>query len=608
MTAHSHDYVALRPSNERAFPIVVVGHVDHGKSTLIGRLLYDTGSLGEDRVAQLREASGRRGLDVEWSFLLDALQVERDQGITVDTTQVWFRSARRHYVIIDAPGHRSFLKNMVTGAARAEAAILVVDASQGVADQTRRHVHLLGLLGIGQIVVALNKVDLIGRDPQRVSEASEEIIRCLAENGLAATAIVPISARHGDNIVRAADMDGYGGPTLVDALDRLLPRASNLNLPFRFAVQDVYRLDDKRVVVGRIESGQLRNGDTIAFAPSGQAARVVSIETGNGVDRAEAQAGESVALTLDQPLFVERGQLAGPAEEPPATARRLRVRLFWLDAAPLAAGSRISLKLGTAEREATVLDVEEVLGMASMQTADRQEIRQHEVAQVLLGVARPLATDRHALLPRTGRGVFVRDFRVAGGFVVTDFDDAAPVEVPVELDATPGVVIWLTGYSGAGKSTLGRELVRRLSERGRAAHLLDGDELRRGLNRDLGFSDADRRENVRRVSEVARLFAEAGTIAVVSVIAPRAADRAMARTLVGPRFAEVHIRASLSACEQRDPKGLYARARRGDLKGFTGIDSPYETPVSPELVVDTEADDLATSADRLLAFVDNWLG
>ncbi|WP_341702334.1 adenylyl-sulfate kinase [Ferrovibrio sp.] len=603
----------------RAFPIVIVGHVDHGKSTLVGRLLHDTDSLPDGKLEQLKAVSAKRGLEFEWSFLLDALQVERDQGITVDTTQIWFTTAQRRYVIIDAPGHKEFLKNMVTGAAQADAAILVVDAAQGLAEQTRRHAYLLHLLGIRQVAVAINKIDLIGHDEARFAAVAESVRGYLADIGIEVSALVPVSARAGDNIaVHSPATAWYRGPTLLGALDAFAPRALPVDQPLRLPVQDLYRFDDRRIVVGRIESGRLKVGDRLRFAPLGREATVASLESWRGdgavpVPRDEALAGESVAFTLDEEVFVERGALASNPDHRPRDANRITARLFWLDREPLKRGDRATLKIGTAEREAEVEAITETLDVENLDVAtDHTQVERNGVAQVVLRTRRPVALDLHDIQARTGRGVLIRGPQIAGGLVIEAADRIAHDIVAVDSSVTAadrarlnghrGGVLWLTGLSGAGKSTLAMATQRALFAQGRQVAVLDGDNLRHGLNRDLGFTENDRTENVRRLAEVARLMADTGLIVIVSAISPLAAQRAAAQQIIGVDFHEIYVHADLAVCESRDPKGLYKRARSGELAAFTGISAPYEAPQAARLVIDTTRHSAADASEILLDY------
>lgn len=581
-----------------SFPVVIVGHVDHGKSTLVGRLLHDTGALPPARIAALREQSAKRGLDLEFSFLLDSLQLERDQGITVDAAQVWFRGAERRYAVLDAPGHAEFLRNMVTGAAQAEAAVLVLDAEQGLGEQTRRHVYLLSVLGVSGIVVAVNKMDRVGWSAGRFAALEAELRAYLGSLGLVARQVVPLSARHGQNVVaRGADSPWYTGPTLIEALDALPHRPRPTELPLRLPVQDVYRLGERRVLVGRIETGRLALGQELRLSPGGRQARVLSLENWGGPARGAAEAGESVAVVLDRDVFAERGQVLGAAEAPSTESHALTVRLFWLDPEPLRQGDRLTLRHGTAETRAAVEAIEAVIDVDALTSAPATQLERNMVARARLRARRPLALDAHGVNPRTGRGVLVRNHRIVGGFVVEHLEPAgsnltavaAPLsaEERARANGHRGGVIWLTGLSGSGKSTLGTRLVRELANHGVQATLLDGDNLRGGLNRDLGFRAEDRAENVRRTAEVSALLADAGLVAVVALISPLAAHRAQAREIAGERFREVYLAADLATCEGRDPKGLYRRAREDRLADFTGISTPYEAPQAAELVLDT---------------------
>ncbi len=592
---------------ERAFPIVVVGHVDHGKSTLVGRILHDTDSLPTGRLEQLRTASANRGLELEFSFLLDSLQVERDQGITVDSAQIWFRTQARRYVIIDAPGHTEFLRNMVTGAAVAQGAVLVVDAAQGVSEQTRRHGYLLGILGVRQVIVAVNKIDLIGHDEARFNAVADEARDYLRGIGIEAAVIIPLSAKHGDNIQGpSAKTPWYHGPALLPALDAFHARASVADAPLRLPVQDVYRLGDRRVVVGRIEAGSVAVGQMLRFTPGGAMARVAALEHWRGPMQTSAQAGESVALSFDREVFVERGHIAGPELSGAAESYLATVRLFWLDAEPLVEDETVTLRYGTAQHLVTVEAIEAVIDVEALTTAPGQRIARNAVGRARLRARRPMALDLFSTSPRTGRGVLVRNHRVVGGFVVEALPDAAANLTRVDAPVTPaersranghrGGVLWLTGLSGAGKSTLGTRAVRQLTSLGWQAQLLDGDNLRQGLNRDLGFSEADRSENVRRTAEVAKLLAESGFVVLVALISPLAAQRALAREIIGEDFREVFVAADLATCVARDPKGLYARK----LPGFTGVSAPYEAPVLPDLRLDTASLSAEAATQQLL--------
>lgn len=603
---------------ETPLPIVIVGHVDHGKSTLIGRLLHDTTSLPDGKVDELRAQAEHRGAEFEWSFVMDALQVERDQGITVDTTRIWFRTEERRYVIIDAPGHKEFLKNMVTGAASADAALLVIDALQGVSEQTRRHAYLLELIGVSQVVVAVNKMDLVDYDEGRFEAVAADVRTYLGGLGIEPAAVIPLSARHGANVASAAGddlatpMPWWKGPTVVAALDRFEPRPAALDQPLRLPIQDVYRREDRRILVGRIASGHLRAGDVLHFSPGSRTARVRNIEDWGNSARVAAAASQSVAFTLDEEIFVERGHLAAAHDSVPTEANSLRVRLFWLDDQPLTAGDRLTLRLGSAEHPVTVESIGRVIDVHDPGAALSSHIERNGVAEVVLRSRSRIPHDTFSAIRGTGRGVLVRDHRLAGGCIIEGAVDIAAarnltaVEQTVTLAERAGAnghvggVLWLTGLSGSGKSTLAMALQRRLFERGRQVYVLDGDNVRQGLNGDLGFGPEDRAENIRRIAEVANLFADAGFIVVTAFISPYREDRNNARAIIGDAFREVHVKADLETCEKRDPKGLYARARAGEIPEFTGISAPYEAPAAPELVIDTGKSTVDAAVDILL--------
>jgi len=601
--------------------IVIVGHVDHGKSTLIGRLLNDTGSLPDGKVEQVQEMSRKRGMPFEWAFLLDALQAERDQGITIDTTQIHFKTKQRPYVIIDAPGHTEFLKNMVTGASQADAALLVIDAGEGALEQSRRHAFLLHLLGVRQVSVVINKMDRVEFSQARYETVAHEIKEYLSELGLFPKAVIPISARHGDNIVTRTDQaPWYLGPTVIEQLDSFRQQQVSPDQPLRFPLQDVYKPDDRRILAGRVESGRLKVGDTLRFAPSGASATVVSIEAWNHPNPVlSAQAGQSIGVTLDKRIFAERGHIAHHEDAAPTLTHRLSVRLFWLVSEPMALGKTYTLKIATAEHRVTVEQVTAVINVEDLTSTPGKAVHRNEVAEVVLRSRSPIAVDLAADLPRTGRGVLLDGNDVVGGCLVIEAEDSAAANLTevshtVSLDERAaanghkGGILWLTGLSGAGKSTLAMALERALFDRGWQTFVLDGDNVRNGLNAGLGFSPDDRAENIRRVAETAKLFADAGVVVIASLISPLRADRARARVIGGDRFHEIHVGADLSVCEERDPKGLYKKARAGEIAQFTGVSAPYEAPESPELLIDTGALDRSEALAQLLDYVDETLG
>ncbi len=604
---------------ERAFPIVIVGHIDHGKSTLIGRLLHDTNTLPTGKVEELKASSDRRGVPFEWSFVLDALQLERDQAITVDSTQIWFHTETRRYVIIDAPGHREFLRNMVTGAASANAGVIVIDAKQGVSEQTRRHAYLLHLIGIPQVVVAVNKMDLVDHSEERFKGVAAEMRAYLKNIGLDAQAIIPVAAMHGDNLAsRSGSMPWYDGPTLTEALDAFPRVSAPTERPFRMPVQDVYRQDGKRFIVGRVESGTLNQGNTITVWPSGRSAKVVSFgswKTSTPIQ--SVQAGQSVALNLADELFIERGHVLTLPTAGPKLANALSVRLFWLSKDSLHQGETLTLKLATASYHVTVDSIDTVIDVEDLSRHRGTEVTQNGVAEVTLRSRSDITYDLFHDLPALGRGVLLDGYDVVGGCIIEGGSDmdvvsrnltAVPQSVTAEERAKangyPGAVLWMSGLSGAGKSTLAMALQRELFRRKIQVYTLDGDNVRNGLNRDLGFSEEERTENIRRVAEVAKLFADAGTIVISAFIAPTKATRAAARDIIGDRYHEVHVSANIEVCESRDVKGLYAKARRGEIDDFTGVSSPWEPPESPDLDVNTGELSLDESLAKMVDYLE----
>jgi bifunctional enzyme CysN/CysC len=623
----------MKPSNPSPPPaeqlkIVIVGHVDHGKSTLVGRLFHDTGSLPEGKLEQLQAAADRRGGPFEWANLMDALQSERDQNITIDTAQIWFRTPKRQYVIIDAPGHKEFLKNMVTGAASAEAALLVIDAHEGVQENSRRHGYLVNLLGIRQLAVLVNKLDLENYSEARFRQVEAEYRAWLESIGLAATLFIPVSAKQGDNVAaRGPNLAWWKGPTVVEVLDGFQVSAPPENQPLRFPIQDVYRFDERRILAGRVEAGSIKVGDKLVFSPTNKTSTVKTIERWNAPARASAGAGESIGITLTEQIFVARGSVAALEAAPPFELASFKARLFWLGKQPFRKGKTYKLKLATQELDCSIESLERVIDASTLQPVPRRENEQfvgrHEVAELTLHTRRPLAFDVHSEIAATGRFVIVDGFDVAGGgIIVADSYPRRTHDTHTKSsniywsqgkvtdsqrerrNGHRGCVCWLTGLSGSGKSSIATEVERELFNLGRQVYVLDGDNVRHGLCADLGFSPKDRTQNIRRVGEVAKLFADAGFICITAFISPYREDRDMVRKIMPPgRFIEVFVNAPLEVCEQRDPKGLYAKARAREIKEFTGISAPYEPPTKPELELRTDQLSIPESVARFLEYL-----
>ena len=544
----------------------------------------------------------------------------RDQGITIDTTQIRFRTPSRDVVLIDAPGHAEFLRNMITGASQADAAVLIIDALEGVRDQTRRHGYLLHLLGVKQVAVVVNKMDRVDYSAARFKEISDEISAHLTGLGVTPTTIVPISARDGDGVAeRTPNIKWYGGPTVVEALDALTPARPLDELTLRFPVQAIYKFDDRRIVAGRVESGNIGTGDEIVIMPAGKVAKVKSVESWPQTPLLTRQgAGRSVGITLDRELFLERGDIIAHSHATPRDTRRLHARIFWLHDTPLRAGMSVLVRLGTMETRATIVEINKAVDPGELASVETSAIARNHVGEIDIALAKPVAADPYTDNPRTGRLVIEVNGRIAGGGLVLSVDSgqrAVPVDiVPVESALRPdersarfghgGAVVWLTGLPGSGKSTLARALERKLFTRGGSPVLLDGDTVRAGLNRDLGFSHADRAENIRRLAEVATHLARNGHIAIVAAVSPSSDDRAHARRIADDLFREVYVATPAEVCESRDPKGHYAKARAGNLPSFTGIANDYQPPTDAELTIDTSTRSVADGADeieRLLA-------
>ena len=607
---------------EPKLKVVFVGHVDHGKSTLIGRILHDTDSLSEGKIEQVKKACAAEGMEFEFAFLLDALLEEQKQNVTIDTTQIPFRTARRHYVIIDAPGHKEFLKNMITGASSADAAILVISADEGVREQSRRHAYLLSMLGIRHIIVVVNKMDLVDYSEKRFREIEQEYRKFLRELGLDARIFIPASAREGENVARASvKMKWYGAANVLEALDLLKPQQREVDLPLRFCVQDVYRFDERRIIAGRIETGTLKVGDQLVFSPANKSSVVAAIERWNVQENGPAVAGDSIGITLSEQIFVERGYVASHENETPIEANRFHADLFWIVREPLRVGHLYNLRLATQDVKCEVVSIERVMDSSTLESKGdgREQLERNEIGRLTIQTRGRLVIDNHDRIPNLGRFVIIDDGQICGGGTIfggvyTDRSVAKSknifwTEGKITARARAmrsghrGAVVWLTGLSGAGKSTIAQALERELFQRAMHTYVLDGDNIRHGLNSNLGFAPDDRVENIRRVSEVAKLMADAGTVVITAFISPYRMDRSRAREIAlegNAEFIEVFVDAPLAVCEARDPKNLYKKARAGQIREFTGIDAPYEAPEDPEIVVHTDRQSVDESVATIL--------
>ena len=599
---------------------VACGAVDDGKSTLIGRLLHDSGLVPEDRLAAAaadsRRLGGRRGA-LDLSLLLDGLEIEREQRITVDVAYRSFETARRRFIVADAPGHEQYTRNMATGASTSEAAVVLVDARRGVAVQTRRHTFIASRLGVRRVILAVNKMDLAGWSRERfeaIAHAYRDFARRL---GVARVDCIPISALTGANVLApGGETPWYEGPALLERLETIEVSSELAAGPFRMPVQWVNRPDsDFRGFAGRVASGTVRPGDRLRSCPSGRESAVARIVTGDG-DLDAAVAGQSVTLVLADEIDVGRGDLLAGAASPPAASDQLAAHLLWMHEDPLLPERQYLLKIGTRLTTAQVTSLRHRIDVDTLEHAAARTLALNEVGCCHLALEEPVAFDPYREVRETGGFILIDRFTndtVGAGMI--DFglrraDNVSRQEIEVDKaqrarqKGQRPCVLWFTGLPASGKSTTANRVERKLAALGRHSYLLDGDNVRLGLNRDLGFTDADRVENVRRVAEVAKLFVDAGLIVLVSFISPFRDERRMARALVAEgEFAEIFVDAPIEECERRDPKGLYRKARAGELRNFTGIDSAYEPPERPELVLNTAERSVEEVSDEVIAWL-----
>jgi bifunctional enzyme CysN/CysC len=583
---------------------ITCGSVDDGKSTLIGRLLYDTKLIADDQLRALERDSRRHGTageDIDFSFLVDGLEAEREQGITIDVAYRFFSTARRSFIVADTPGHEQFSRNMATGASNSDFAVILIDARKGVLTQTLRHTYIVHMLGIRQVMLVVNKMDLVEFSKARF----EEVVATYASRTRAmkfdAITAIPTSARFGDNVTRRSEhTPWYAGPTLLTHLEEVKAGCGGGDRPFRMPVQWVNRPhQDFRGFCGTIVSGRLEVGDGVVIANSGCQSRVERIVTADG-DMPSAGAGDAVTLVLADELDIARGDVLVDPKARTEVANQFAAHLFWMSAAPMLPGRPYLLKLGTVTLPASITLLKHKIDFDTQDQRPARELGLNEIGYCNIYVARPIAFEPYKQNRRLGSFILIdrlSNQTVGAGMVEFGLRRATNIHYqPVDIDksqlsAMKGqrpCAIWFTGLSGAGKSTIANLVQRELSVLGAHTYLLDGDNVRHGLNKDLGFTDADRVENIRRVGEVTRLMVDAGLIVLCSFISPYRAERRMVRDLLGEdEFMEVFIDAPLSVAEARDPKGLYKKARAGEIKNFTGIDSPYEPPENPEVIIDT---------------------
>ncbi len=623
--AHSSDMIAgdiegyLKSHEHKGLlRFITCGSVDDGKSTLIGRLLFESKLLFEDQLAAIEADSkkwGTQGGEMDFALLVDGLAAEREQGITIDVAYRFFSTDKRKFIVADTPGHEQYTRNMVTGASTADAAILMVDARQGILPQTRRHSFLMSLIGMRHIVVAINKMDLVEYSKDRFDEIVQEYREFAKQLGLEDITFIPMSALKGDNVIEHGHhMPWYHGPTLMAYLETVEVDEERLQRqPFRMPVQWVNRPNlDFRGFTGMIASGSIKPGDAIRVQPSGQSSTIKQIYTFDG-DLDEAIAGQSVTLLLEDEIDISRGDVISGVDQPAEIADQFETSLVWMHDEPLLPGRPYLMKLGTQTMSATVTDIKYQVNVNTLEHTAAKQLDLNGIGVCTLSLNKAVAFDPYKENADTGGFILIdrmTNNTVGAGMLHFALRRSQNIHMQhVDIDkqaralskAQQPAVLWFTGLSGAGKSTIANLVEKKLHAAGQHTYLLDGDNVRHGLNRDLGFTDADRVENIRRVGEVAKLMVDSGLIVLTAFISPFRSERQMARDLVEEgEFIEIFIDTPLNVAEDRDPKGLYKKARRGELKNFTGIDSDYEAPENPEIHIKTTEMSSDEAADAIV--------
>jgi len=596
------------------------GSVDDGKSTLIGRLLYDSKLLFEDHLAALRKDSkkhGTTGGDIDFALLVDGLEAEREQGITIDVAYRFFATDRRKFIVADTPGHEQYTRNMATGASNSELAVILVDARKGVLTQTRRHSYIASLLGIRHVVLAVNKIDLVEFSQSVFEPIVAEFAEFARKLDFATLVSIPISARFGDNVIqKSANTPWYNGSTLLEHLETVDVESELAKKPFRMPVQWVNRPDQNfRGFAGTVASGHVKPGDSIIVAQSGRTARVERIVTMDG-NLDEALPGEAVTLSIDREIDISRGDLLCDPSARPEVTDQFAAHVLWMAEDELLPGRQYLVKLGARMVPASVSELKHKVDVNTLEQLAAKTLALNEVGYCNISTAQPVAFDPYTENRDTGGFILIDRFTnstVAAGMIDFGLRRATNVHWQA-LDVNKvsraqskiqkPVVLWFTGLSGSGKSTIANLVERTLFAQGRHTYLLDGDNVRHGLNRDLGFTDADRVENIRRVAEAARLFVDAGLIVLVSFISPFRSERRMARDMLGlGEFIEIFVDTPIQVCMDRDPKGLYLKASQGEIKNFTGLDSPYETPETAEIIVKTVGSEAEVCAEQIVDYL-----
>lgn len=596
------------------------GSVDDGKSTLIGRLLFDSKLLFEDHLAALQEDSkkhGTTGGDIDFALLVDGLEAEREQGITIDVAYRFFSTDRRKFIVADTPGHEQYTRNMATGASNSELAVILVDARKGILTQTRRHSYIASLLGIRHVVLAVNKIDLVSFSRAAFETIAAEFSEFASKLGFSSVVSIPISARFGDNVIaNSANTPWYHGPSLLEHLEKVDVETELAKKPFRMPVQWVNRPNlDFRGFSGTVASGRVRTGDNVVVARSGRTARVTRIVTMDG-DLDEALPGEAVTLTLDSEIDISRGDLLCGTSGRPEVTDQFAAHVLWMAEDELLPGRQYLVKIGSRVVPASITELKHKVDVNTLEHMAAKTLALNEVGYGNISAGQPIAFDPYTDNRDTGGFILIDRFTnatVAAGMIDFGLRRATNVHWQA-LDVNKGsraqvklqkpCVLWFTGLSGSGKSTIANLVEKTLFAQGQHTYLLDGDNVRHGLNRDLGFTDADRVENIRRVAEAAKLFVDAGLIVLVSFISPFRSERRMARDMLQPgEFLEIFVDTPIEVCMDRDPKGLYLKAQQGEIKNFTGIDSPYELPETAEITVKTVGCEPETVAGQIVDYL-----
>ncbi len=606
--------------NKTLLRFLTCGSVDDGKSTLIGRLLYDTKLLFDDQLATLERDSKKHGTvgeDIDFALLVDGLEAEREQGITIDVAYRFFTTDKRKFIVADTPGHEQYTRNMATGASTADLAILLVDARKGILTQTRRHAFIASLLGIRHIVVAVNKIDLVDYSQDIFEKIRDDFAKFARDFGFKQIVAIPLSARFGDNVIaRSERTPWYNGPALLDHLETVEVEDEQLAKPFRMAVQWVNRPNlDFRGFSGTIASGTVHPGDRIVVAASGRTSTVARIVTADG-DLDVAGAGDAVTLTLADEVDISRGDLLVAAADQPEVADQFATHVIWMHEDHLLPGRPYLVKIGTKTVTAQVTEIKHKIDVNTLDHLAAKELGLNEVAVCNFSLSQPVGFDAYTANRGTGAFIIIdrlSNATVGAGMIMFGLRRATNIHLQAldvnkaaraNLKGQRPVILWFTGLSGAGKSTIANIVEKYLLTQGRHTYMLDGDNVRHGLNRDLGFTEADRVENIRRVAEVSKLMIDAGLIVLVSFISPFRAERRMARELVEEgEFIEVFCDTPLAVAESRDPKGLYKKARAGQIKNFTGIDSPYEPPENPEIRLESGTKSVELLAEEVIALL-----